>query len=83
MRRKRTPGENRLLALGYLKRHGPMTASNLGDMLWCGRGKLDDPPMRKPQAFARPAANLLKKLEADNLVRWRYEPGGRRVWSVR
>lgn len=72
--RSRSPGENRLLALAYLKKHGPSTCSNLGDYLYNRYHK-------KPQSFARPAGKLLQRLKRDGLVRCHFD-GDHFLWSL-
>lgn len=48
-------------AIKILRKRGPMTASNLGAELW-------GTASRKPQAYARPAGRLLKRLRDAGLV---------------
>jgi hypothetical protein len=55
--------------LAFLKLNGPATASTVGSHLWNGTHKPGDArPQRKPQAFARPAGQLLNGMKADGLV---------------
>jgi hypothetical protein len=60
------------LAMQHL-RERELTCSQLGDIIW-GR------PARNPQAYARPAGALLKRLEKVGLVKWRRDSRGARVW---
>jgi hypothetical protein len=60
-------------ALAVLRNYGGCSCSNLGAELY-GEGR-----RRKPQAYARPAGKLLKKMAAQGLVR-REPRGGRSIW---
>lgn len=52
--------------LMYLATNSGCRASQLGVHLW-GRGT------RKPQAYCRPAAKILRRLERAGFIRWRGE----------
>jgi hypothetical protein len=64
--------------LKYLKEHPNQTCSSLGASLW----RHGYQGGRKPQAYARPAGKVLRRLERLGLVLYKYRKHGSFLWCL-
>ena len=66
--------------VSLLTERGELTTAEIGSELWNTR-----PDDLNWQRYCRPAGKLLKKMEADGIVKKRYDHGrgyGRTLWKV-